>query len=232
MFKNEYTMNRKLIVEYVFKIFGTKTIIRGIFVFILGLLMYLIEGDSLGYVMLTCAIICLFTAIISPIIMIYNIENISKRINNGKIEKTSVEFDNNIKMNEGKVHLEFEYSQVSKIVQTSNFIVLKLGKQSAILVYKNGFTEGSENEFMKFIEGIEGTKLEMLFIKNSERRKGLGIQLLNYGIKNYNINELTVNEQNPNAKGFYEHLGFKVYKRTELDEQGNPYPILYMRLEN
>ena len=76
--------------------------------------------------------------------MIYNIENTSKRINNGKIEKTSVEFDNNIKMNEGKVHLEFEYSQVSKIVQTSNFIVLKLGKQSAILVYKNRFTEGSE----------------------------------------------------------------------------------------
>ena len=114
--------------------------------------MYLIEGDSFGYVMLTCAIICLFTAIISPIIMIYNIENTSKRINNGKIEKTSVEFDNNIKMNEGKVHLEFEYSQVSKIVQTPNFIVLKLGKQSAILVCKNGFTEGSENEFMKFIE--------------------------------------------------------------------------------
>ena len=140
MFKNEYTMNRKLIVEYVFKIFGTKTIIRGIFIFILGLLMYLIEGDSL------------FTAVISPIIMIYNIENTSKRINNGKIEKTSVEFDNNIKMNEGKVHLEFEYSQVSKIVQTQNFIVLKLGKQSAILVYKNGFTEGSENEFIKFIE--------------------------------------------------------------------------------
>lgn len=152
MFKNEYTMNRKLIVEYVFKIFGTKTIIRGIFIFILGLLMYLIEGDSLGYVMLTCAIICLFTAVISSIIMIYNIENTSKRINNGKIEKTSVEFDNNIKMNEGKVHLEFEYSQVSKIVQTQNFIVLKLGKQSAILVYKNGFTEGSENEFIKFIE--------------------------------------------------------------------------------
>lgn len=55
---------------------------------------------------------------------------------------------------------------------------------------------------MKIFEGIEDTKLEMLFIKNSERRKRLGRQLLNYGIKNYNINELTVNEQNPNAKGF------------------------------
>ena len=79
--------------------------------------------------------------------------------------------------------------------------------------------------------GIEGTKLEMLFIKNSERGKGLGKQLLNYGIENYNVNELAVNEQNPNAKGFYEYMGFKTYKRSELDEQGNPYPILYMRLE-
>lgn len=79
--------------------------------------------------------------------------------------------------------------------------------------------------------GIEDKKLEMLFIKNIERGKGLGKQLLNYGIEHYNVNELAVNEQNPNAKGFYEHMGFKTYKRTELDEQGNPYPILYMRLE-
>ena len=79
--------------------------------------------------------------------------------------------------------------------------------------------------------GVENHKLEMLFIKNSNRGKGIGKQLLNYGIKNYDINELTVNEQNPKAKGFYEYMGFKTYNRTELDEQGNPYPILYMKLE-
>lgn len=79
--------------------------------------------------------------------------------------------------------------------------------------------------------GIEENKLEMLFIKSSERGKGLGKKLLNYGIENYGVNKLAVNEQNPEAKGFYEHMGFKVYKRNELDEQGNPYPILYMKLE-
>ena len=79
--------------------------------------------------------------------------------------------------------------------------------------------------------GIQENKLEMLFIKNSERGKGFGKQLLNYGIENYNINELAVNEQNPKAKGLYEHMGFKVYKRNELDDQGNPYPVLYMKLE-
>ena len=56
-------------------------------------------------------------------------------------------------------------------------------------------------------------------------------KLLNYGIENYNINKLVVNEQNPDAKGFYEHMGFKIYKKTKLDEQRNPYPILYMKLE-
>ncbi len=79
--------------------------------------------------------------------------------------------------------------------------------------------------------GMEDRKLEMLFIKNNDRGKGLGKRLLNYGIENYNVNELAVNEQNPSAKGFYEHMGFKTYKRSKLDEQGNPYPILYMRLE-
>lgn len=90
--------------------------------------------------------------------------------------------------------------------------------------------ENENNQGVAFM-GIEDRKLEMLFIRNSERGKGLGKKLLNYGIENYNVNELVVNEQNPNAKGFYEYMGFKTYKRTELDEQGNPYPILYMRLE-
>ncbi len=79
--------------------------------------------------------------------------------------------------------------------------------------------------------GIEGQKLEMLFIAPEERGKGLGRKLIRYGIENYSVSELAVNEQNPLAKGFYEHMGFQVYKRTDHDEQGNPYPLLYMKLK-
>lgn len=78
--------------------------------------------------------------------------------------------------------------------------------------------------------GIENQHLEMLFVSNEERGKGLGKKLLNYGIEQYSVNDLAVNEQNPLAKGFYEHMGFEVYKRTDRDEQGNPYPLLYMKL--
>lgn len=77
--------------------------------------------------------------------------------------------------------------------------------------------------------GIAEQKLEMLFIADSERGKGAGKRLLQYGIDNYSVNELAVNEQNPLAKGFYEHMGFKVSKRTDIDEQGAPYPLLYMK---
>ncbi len=70
----------------------------------------------------------------------------------------------------------------------------------------------------------------MLFLASSERGKGLGRQLIQYGIAHYGIREVTVNEQNPQAVGFYQHLGFVTYKRTDLDEEGNPYPLLYMKL--
>ena len=95
---------------------------------------------------------------------------------------------------------------------------------SHLIVAENG--QGVPAAFM----GIEGQKLEMLFISPEETGRGLGRKLLQYGMQNFAINTLGVNEQNPQAQGFYEHMGFQVYKRTDHDEQGNPYPVLYMRL--
>ena len=77
--------------------------------------------------------------------------------------------------------------------------------------------------------GLEGPRLEMLFLSPAERGAGLGRQLLEYGIRHYHLQELTVNEQNPQAVGFYQHMGFETYRRTDCDEQGGPYPLLYMK---
>ena len=78
--------------------------------------------------------------------------------------------------------------------------------------------------------GVDGRKLEMLFLASEERGKGLGRKLVQYGMERFGIREVTVNEQNPQARGFYERMGFCVCQRSELDEQGRPYPILKMRL--
>lgn len=89
---------------------------------------------------------------------------------------------------------------------------------------------GYDNYPIAFI-GMENDSLEMLFISPENRGKGIGKTLVKYGIENYGINRVTVNEQNPQAIGFYEHMGFKTFKRTDYDEQGNPYPILYMSIK-
>ncbi len=77
--------------------------------------------------------------------------------------------------------------------------------------------------------GITENRLEMLFLLPEARGQGLGKRLLQDGMEHYGVEEVTVNEQNPQAVGFYCHLGFETYRRTEHDEEGNPYPLLYMK---
>lgn len=112
----------------------------------------------------------------------------------------------------------------SEILSIKEYVPQALKSVDKLIIAEND--EAKPIAFM----GIENETLEMLFITPSERGQGLGKLLLQYGISNYKVNRLTVNEQNPQAKGFYEHMGFHVYKRTDYDEQGNPYPLLYMRL--
>lgn len=116
-------------------------------------------------------------------------------------------------------HLFLSESEIQNI---KTYVPQALKEVPHLLVLENDM--GKPLGFM----GISGRKLEMLFISDEERGKGFGKKLLAYGMDVYSVNELTVNEQNPAAAGFYEHMGFKVYKRTDTDEQGNPYPILYM----
>lgn len=44
------------------------------------------------------------------------------------------------------------------------------------------------------------------------------------------ITKVDVNEQNPQAIGFYEKMGFKPIGRSEKDGSGKPYPIIHMSL--
>ena len=117
-------------------------------------------------------------------------------------------------------HLFLSAKEIDSIKQ---YVPRALREVPHLLAVKN------EKEIPVGFMGIAEHCLEMLFISASERGKGLGKELLKYGMDTYSVTDLAVNEQNPLATGFYEHMGFEVYKRTELDEQGNPYPLLYMR---
>lgn len=79
--------------------------------------------------------------------------------------------------------------------------------------------------------GVHDAKIEMLFILNEVRAQGVGKVLLRYAIEQLGATEVDVNEQNPKAVGFYQHMGFKIIARSPLDGMGKPFPILHMKLE-
>lgn len=79
--------------------------------------------------------------------------------------------------------------------------------------------------------GIQDSKIEMLFASPEFFGKGIGRQLVGIAIKEHGATLVDVNEQNPKAAGFYRRMGFEEYRRDETDDQGNPFPILRMRLK-
>lgn len=78
--------------------------------------------------------------------------------------------------------------------------------------------------------GTYDVKVEMLFILDAERGKGIGKILLQHAMKEQGVTKVDVNEQNPQAVAFYRHMGFKVISRSPLDDMGKPFPILHMSL--
>lgn len=91
-------------------------------------------------------------------------------------------------------------------------------------VFKNG-----GGEILGFVGVAEG-KVEMLFIRPDARGQGVGAALLRHAVDGMGATAVDVNEQNPQAIGFYLHQGFEVVGRSDLDGLGKPYPLLHMQL--
>ena len=73
-------------------------------------------------------------------------------------------------------------------------------------------------------------KIEMLFLHPSCMGKGIGRKLVALALKEHRACFVDVNEQNPQAVGFYLHLGFWVAGRSSLDASGKPFPILHLQM--
>ncbi|NIF29139.1 GNAT family N-acetyltransferase [Pantoea sp. Tr-811] len=78
--------------------------------------------------------------------------------------------------------------------------------------------------------GVANGCVHMLFVAPAWRGHGVGKRLLQHAVAELNAERLDVNEQNPQALGFYLHEGFEVIGRSETDGLGQPYPLLHMRL--
>jgi putative acetyltransferase len=79
--------------------------------------------------------------------------------------------------------------------------------------------------------GIESNKVAMLFIHPRYFRKGIGTSLMDFAFRKHQVLQVDVNEQNHGAVSFYQKLGFEIHSRSELDDQGKPYPILRLQMK-
>lgn len=78
--------------------------------------------------------------------------------------------------------------------------------------------------------GLSDELIEMLFVHPDEQEKGYGKRLIEYAIRQKQIDKVDVNEDNDQALRFYQHLGFEIIGRDETDSMGKPYPILHLQL--
>lgn len=78
--------------------------------------------------------------------------------------------------------------------------------------------------------GLNEKHVEMLFIEPDLRGKGIGRALLDHARSSRDEMSVDVNEQNPDAVGFYLHYGFVQTGRSPLDGEGRPFPLLHLSL--
>lgn len=77
--------------------------------------------------------------------------------------------------------------------------------------------------------GLGAAEVESLFLAPEFHRRGAGRRLIEHARARRGELTVKVNEQNTAAVNFYAACGFAVEGRSELDDNGRPYPLLHMR---
>ena len=129
---------------------------------------------------------------------------------------------------ERSVKASHKFLSLKEIEEIKKYVFIALKEVPTLIV---AFDETNNNLPLGFI-GLTDKKIEMLFIDSIYFSKGIGSKLIEFAFNKFKVNEVVVNKDNINAYNFYLKKGFKDYKYSEVDEQGNPYPIIFMKKDN
>lgn len=92
------------------------------------------------------------------------------------------------------------------------------------------YTAKTGDEKIKGFLGLTSDKIEMLYVQPDQMGKGIGKFLLGYAIREKGVFMVDVNEENQQAVGFYQKMGFIINKRNPFDAEGKPHAILELTL--
>lgn len=78
--------------------------------------------------------------------------------------------------------------------------------------------------------GLSGAHIDSLFVDPDRHGAGIGRLLVGHAVQLAGPLTVDVNAQNPQAVGFYRHLGFGETGRSDCDNAGRPYPLLHLSM--
>lgn len=119
---------------------------------------------------------------------------------------------------EASVRATHDFLAEADIVRIAGYVPDAFRQVESLIIVRN-----DNGELLGFC-GISGQEVEMLFIAPPARGLGIGKRLLRTAVEDFGICMLDVNEQNSQARGFYEHEGFVITGRSETDGMGAPFP--------
>ncbi len=79
---------------------------------------------------------------------------------------------------------------------------------------------------------VDNGHLEALFVDPARHNQGIGRALVDHALAFYPNLTVDVNEQNAQARGFYQRLGFVPVGRSDVDGQGRPYPLIHLHYKS
>lgn len=107
--------------------------------------------------------------------------------------------------------------------------IRKIGYQvKEYLEHASFFVMTDSSDFVLGFMGMTENKIDSLFVHPDYFGKGIGKIFIAHALSLNSQLFVDVNEDNGQAKIFYERMGFKTFERSELDDEGRPFPILKM----
>lgn len=134
---------------------------------------------------------------------------------------------------------EAEYQKLAEVWEASVRATHSFLKSGDIEFYRGRLTgylsavrltaarDAAAGRIAAFLGTCDGN-IEMLFVHPECRGRGIGRRLVDYAVGELGCNRVDVNEQNGQAVGFYERMGFVRIGRSDVDSEGRPYPILHL----
>lgn len=124
---------------------------------------------------------------------------------------------------------ESAVSATHHFLDPADFDLFKTLIPESFLPQLDVFVVEDANSNMLAFFSVSDDNLEMLFVHDTARGKGVGRRSIAYVLEILKVYKVDVNEQNQQAVAFYLKMGYTQTGRSEQDGMGKDYPLLHLQ---